>query len=162
MVTVFWVICMAGIAVVILMSGGKNALQGLQNLITITALPFAVIIVLMCIALIRELRHDPASIRHYYEHQAVSNAVIHGVREYGDNFALSIEPTAGDSDYATGGEFDSTAAEVTEWYARTDEEGHAIGYDYEAGRYVDDDPSVANGEFVSGSTDDDAQTPPAH
>ncbi|MER0086543.1 BCCT family transporter [Corynebacterium sp. KPL2805] len=161
-VTVFWVICMAGIAVVILMSGGKNALQGLQNLITITALPFAVIIVLMCIALIRELRHDPASIRHYYEHQAVSNAVIHGVREYGDNFALSVEPTAGDSDYATGGEFDSTAAEVTEWYARTDEEGHAIGYDYEAGRYVDDDPSVADGEFVSGSTDDDAQTPPAH
>ncbi|WP_284853481.1 BCCT family transporter [Corynebacterium sp. MSK072] len=161
-VTVFWVLCMAGIAVVILISGGKNALQGLQNLITITALPFAVIIVLMCIALIRELRHDPASIRHYYEHQAVSNAVIHGVRDYGDNFALSIEPTTGDSDYATGGEFDSTAAEVTEWYARTDEEGHAIGYDYEAGRYVEDDPSVADGEFVSGSGEDDAQTPPSH
>ncbi len=161
-VTVFWVLCMAGIAVVILMSGGKNALQGLQNLITITALPFAVIIVLMCIALIRELRHDPASIRHYYEHQAVSNAVIHGVRDYGDNFALSIEPTTGDSDYATGGEFDSTAAEVTEWYARTDEEGYAIGYDYEAGRYVEDDPSVADGEFVSGSGEDDAQTPPSH
>lgn len=161
-VTVFWVLCMAGIAVVILMSGGKNALQGLQNLITITALPFAVIIVLMCIALIRELRHDPASIRHYYEHQAVSNAVIHGVRDYGDNFALSIEPTTGDSDYATGGEFNSTAAEVTEWYARTDEEGHAIGYDYEAGRYVEDDPSVADGEFVSGSGEDDAQTPPSH
>ncbi|WP_411703287.1 BCCT family transporter [Corynebacterium sp. LaCa142] len=162
MVTVFWVICMAGIAVVILMSGGENALRGLQNLITITALPFAVIIVLMCIALIRELRHDPASIRHYYEHQAVSNAVIHGVRDYGDNFALSVEPTEGDSDYATGGEFDSTAAEVTEWYARTDEEGHAVGYDYSAGRYVDDDPSVADGEFVSGSAEDDSQTPPAH
>ncbi|WP_411792135.1 BCCT family transporter [Corynebacterium macginleyi] len=161
MVTVFWVLCMAGIAVVILMSGGKNALQGLQNLITITALPFAVIIVLMCIALMKELRDDPASIRHYYEHQAVSNAVIHGVRDYGDNFALTVEPTAGDSDYATGGEFDSTAAEVTEWYARTDEEGHAIGYDYESGRFVDDDPSVADGEFVSGTAEDDAQTPPA-
>ncbi|WP_411776412.1 BCCT family transporter [Corynebacterium macginleyi] len=162
MVTVFWVLCMAGIAVVILMSGGKNALQGLQNLITITALPFAVIIVLMCIALMKELQDDPASIRHYYEHQAVSNAVIHGVRDYGDNFALTVEPTAGDSDYATGGEFDSTAAEVTEWYARTDEEGHAIGYDYESGRFVDDDPSVADGEFVSGTAEDDAQTPPAH
>ncbi|WP_411797398.1 BCCT family transporter [Corynebacterium macginleyi] len=162
MVTVFWVLCMAGIAVVLLMSGGKNALQGLQNLITITALPFAVIIVLMCIALMKELQDDPASIRHYYEHQAVSNAVIHGVRDYGDNFALAVEPTAGDSDYATGGEFDSTAAEVTEWYARTDEEGHAIGYDYESGRYVDEDPSVADGEFVSGTAEDDAQTPPAH
>ena len=65
------------------------------------------------------------------------------------------------TDYATGGEFDSTAAEVTEWYARTDEEGHAIGYDYESGRFVDDDPSVADGEFVSGTAEDDAQTPPA-
>lgn len=162
LVTIFWVICMAGIAVVILLAGGKNALQGLQNLITVTALPFAVIIVLMCIALVRELRHDPASIRHYYAEEAVSNAVIHGVREYGDNFALTVEPTDDDSDYATGGKFNSTAAEVTEWYARTDEEGHAVGYDYESGRYVDDDPSVANGEFVSGSGEDDAQTPPAH
>lgn len=162
LVTIFWVICMAGIAVVILLAGGKNALQGLQNLITVTALPFAVIIVLMCIALVRELRHDPASIRHYYAEEAVSNAVIHGVREYGDNFALTVEPTDDDSDYATGGKFNSTAAEVTEWYARTDEEGHAVGYDYEAGCYVDDDPSVADGEFVSGSGEDDAQTPPAH
>lgn len=162
LVTIFWVICMAGIAVVILLAGGKNALQGLQNLITVTALPFAVIIVLMCIALVRELRHDPASIRHYYAEEAVSNAVIHGVREYGDNFALTVEPTDDDSDYATGGKFNSTAAEVTEWYARTDEEGHAIGYDYEAGRYVEDDPSVADGEFVSGSGEDDAQTPPSH
>lgn len=162
LVTIFWVICMAGIAVVILLAGGKNALQGLQNLITVTALPFAVIIVLMCIALVRELRHDPAAIRDYYAEEAVSNAVIHGVREYGDNFALTVEPTDDDSDYATGGKFNSTAAEVTEWYARTDEEGHAIGYDYEAGRYVDDDPSVADGEFVSGSAEDDTQTPPAH
>lgn len=162
LVTIFWVICMAGIAVVILLAGGKNALQGLQNLITVTALPFAVIIVLMCIALVRELRHDPASIRHYYAEEAVSNAVIHGVREYGDNFALTVEPTDDGSDYATGGKFNSTAAEVTEWYARTDEEGHAVGYDYESGRYVDDDPSVADGEFVSGSGEDDAQTPPAH
>ena len=75
-VTVFWVVCMAGIAVVILLAGGRNALQGLQNLITVTALPFAVIIVLMCIALVRELRHDPASIRHFYEDEAVSNACL--------------------------------------------------------------------------------------
>ena len=146
-VTVFWVVCMAGIAVVILLAGGRNALQGLQNLITITSLPFAVIIVLMCIALVRELRHDPISIRHFYEDEAVSNAIVRGVRDYGDNFALSIEPTEGD--YATGAHFNSTAAEVTDWYARTDEEGHAVGYDYETGEYVDNDPSIKNGEFIS-------------
>ena len=146
-VTVFWVVCMAGIAVVILLAGGRNALQGLQNLITVTALPFAVIIVLMCIALVRELRHDPASIRHFYEDEAVSNAIVRGVRDYGDSFALSIEPTDGDN--ATGAHFNSTAAEVTDWYARTDEEGRAVGYDYEAGEYVDNDPSIKNGEFIS-------------
>ena len=146
-VTVFWVVCMAGIAVVILLAGGRNALQGLQNLITITSLPFAVIIVLMCIALVRELRHDPISIRHFYEDEAVSNAIVRGVGDYGDNFALSIEPTEGD--YATGAHFNSTAAEVTDWYARTDEEGHAVGYDYETGEYVDNDPSIKNGEFIS-------------
>lgn len=147
-VTIFWVVCMAGIAVVILLAGGRNALQGLQNLITVTALPFAVIIVLMCIALIRELRHDPAAIRTFYEDQAISNAVLQGVREHGDNFALAIEPIADDSDYATGAEFDSTAAEVTEWYARRDEDGHAVGYDYETGEYTDDDPTVKDGESL--------------
>ena len=102
----------------------------------------------MCISLIRELRHDPAAIRSFYEEQAVSNAVIHGVREHGDNFALAIQPTDDDSEYATGAEFDSTAAEVTEWYARTDEEGHAVGYDYETGEYTDDDPTVSDGESL--------------
>mgnify|MGYP007091255259 FL=1 len=101
----------------------------------------------MCIALVRELRHDPISIRHFYEDEAVSNAIVRGVRDYGDNFALSIEPTEGD--YATGAHFNSTAAEVTDWYARTDEEGHAVGYDYETGEYVDNDPSIKNGEFIS-------------
>ncbi|WP_339017425.1 BCCT family transporter [Corynebacterium hesseae] len=148
-VTIFWVMCMAGIAVVILLAGGRNALQGLQNLITVTALPFAVIIVLMCIALIRELRHDPAAIRTFYEEQAVSNAIIHGVRDHGDNFALAIEPTTDDSAYATGADFDSTAVEVTEWYARTDEDGHAVGYDYETGEYTDDDPTVKDGESLA-------------
>ena len=148
-ITVFWVLCMAGIAVVILLAGGRNALQGLQNLITITALPFAVIIVLMTIALVRELRNDPYSICRHYGEEAVSHAVVHGVREYGDDWALSIEPTEHSSEYATGSDFESTADEYTDWYARTDENGNAVGYDYDTGQYVDDDPTVEDGEFVS-------------
>ncbi|QNE89300.1 BCCT family transporter [Corynebacterium incognita] len=136
-VTTFWVLCMAGIAVVILLTGGQNALQGLQNLITITALPFAAIIVLMCVALVRELRNDPMSIRQYYEKQALANAVVKGVRKHGDDFAITVEPTDSESDYATGAEFDSTADEVTEWYVRTDEDGRELGYDYQSNEYVE-------------------------
>ncbi|WPF69417.1 BCCT family transporter [Corynebacterium sp. 21KM1197] len=136
-VTAFWALCMAGIAVVILLSGGDNALKGLQNLITITALPFALILVGMVVALLRELRHDPAAIRQDYQRRAVANAVVHGVREYGDNFALAVEPSR-EEEYATGADFDSAAEEVVEWYARTDEEGNRVGYDYETGEYLEE------------------------
>lgn len=136
-VTAFWALCMAGIAVVILLAGGDNALKGLQNLITITALPFAVILVGMVVALLRELRHDPAVIRQDYQHRAVANAVVHGVREYGDNFALAVEPSEA-GEYATGADFDSAAEEVVDWYARTDEEGNRVGYDYETGEYLEE------------------------
>ncbi|GAA2001951.1 BCCT family transporter [Brevibacterium samyangense] len=150
LVTAFWAVCMAGIAVVILLMGGRDALQGLQNLVTVTALPFCVIIVLMCVALVKELRNDPFSIRDDFRTAALENAVRQGVQEYGDNFALSVEPTAPDSDFAAGGEFDSTADEVTEWYTRTDEDGEPVEYDYEIGAYVDDngDPVDAEGNPI--------------
>ena len=88
-------------------------------------------------ALLRELRHDPAVIRQDYQHRAVANAVVHGVREYGDNFALAVEPS-GAGEYATGADFDSAAEEVVDWYARTDEEGNRVGYDYETGEYLEE------------------------
>ena len=135
-VTVFWGLCMAGIAVVILLAGGEDALQGLQNFITVTALPFAVVLVLMAIALLRELRTDPYTIRDDFQEQALSNAVVHGVRDHGDNFAIAVEETDADSDYATGGDFNSRAAEVTDWYTRTDEDGNPVDYDYERGEYI--------------------------
>ncbi|MBB5830793.1 BCCT family transporter [Brachybacterium aquaticum] len=139
LVTAFWVLCMSGIAVVILLFGGENALSGLQNLVVITALPFAVILVLMAVALWKELRNDPMAIRDRYQEAAVEHAVKQGVAEYGDHFALAIEPTAPGSEYAAGGEFDSTAPEVTEWYARTDEDGNPVDYDYVRGVYLDAD-----------------------
>lgn len=59
-----------------------------------------------------------------------------GIREYGDDFALSVEQTERDSEYSAGAEFDSTSEEATGWYVRTDEEGEPIPYDYEAGEYI--------------------------
>lgn len=143
-VTVFWALCMAGIAVVILLFGGQNALQGLQNLIVVTALPFAVILVLMAIALVKLLRSDPYTIRSRYEEVAVEQAVRYGVSQYGDHFALSVEPTDTDDHRATGSDFDSTAPEVTEWYARTDEDGNPVEYDYSTGTYTSEIQTVAD------------------
>ncbi|CAM4016265.1 BCCT family transporter [Helcobacillus massiliensis] len=135
-VTAFWAILMAGIAVVILLMAGKDALQGLQNLITITALPFAVVLVLMAVALFKEMRTDPLVIRSDYEKSAVANAVRYGIEEHGDNFSLRVIPEEGE--YAAGAGYDSHAEELTDWYARTDEDGNPVAYDYEIGAYLDE------------------------
>lgn len=140
LITAFWAVAMAGIAVVMLLMGGSNALQGLQNLITITALPFSVVLVLMAVALFKEMRTDPMIIRRSFEKAAVSNAIVHGIADYGDNFELAVTPTAPDSERAAGAAFDSTADEVTEWYTRTDEDGNVIEFDYATGEYVADSP----------------------
>lgn len=139
LVTAFWALCMAGIAVVMLLSGGKNALQGLQNLITITALPFAVILGLITVALLQELRNDPFMIRIRYEESALKNAVRQGVSEYGDNFALEVTPTEVDDEFAAGADFDSAAPEVTDWYVRTDADDNPVEYDYATGEYLNED-----------------------
>ncbi|WIK81957.1 BCCT family transporter [Micrococcus lylae] len=139
LVTAFWAVCMAGIAVVMLLTGGDTALSGLQNLITITALPFSVVIVLMAIALFRELRNDPQAIREHYKDEALEKAVRLGIEDHGDDFTLAVQPVAADSPYAVGGDFDSTAAEVTDWYQRRDEDGNEVAYDYETGEYLDED-----------------------
>ncbi|WP_296136758.1 BCCT family transporter [uncultured Tessaracoccus sp.] len=138
-VTAFWALCMAGIAAVMLLMGGRDVLQGLQNLITITALPFSVILVLMAVALVREMRLDPMMLRQRYEQAAVANAVRHGIVEHGDHFELSI--SRGDPDAQVLADFDSTAEDVTSWYTRTDEEGNPVEYDYDTGTYPDDPPA---------------------
>ena len=137
-ITVFWALCMAGIAVVMLLTGGDTALTGLQNLITITALPFTVVLVLMAVALQRELANDPFAIRDRYQRAAVEKATVRGLVEYGDDFAFTVERTPPGSWYAAGEGFDSTAAEITDWYRRTDEDGNPVEYDYVLGEYLDD------------------------
>lgn len=136
LVTAFWALCMAGIAVVILVAGGADALQGLQNFITVTALPFTVIIFGMCVALIRELRNDPYIIRYRYEENVLANAVREGVRKHGDEFALAVDPVTSPKNNAAGRDFDSTAEENTSWYQRTDEDGNPVDYDYDKGEYL--------------------------
>ena len=137
-VTVFWGLCMAGIAVVMLLIGGQNALTGLtglQNLITITALPFTLIMFAMAVALHKDLRRDPMIIREQYSRWAVDKSVRHGIDEYGDDFTFAVEH-APDSKWATGADFDSSAPEVTDWYQRADEDGNPVDYDYETGEFT--------------------------
>ena len=64
--------------------GLRLALTGLQHLITITALPFTVVLVLLAVGLQRELADDPFAIRDRYQRAAAEKATVRGLVEYGD------------------------------------------------------------------------------
>lgn len=134
-IVVFWGLAMMGIAVVMLLVGGSTALEGLQNLIIVSALPFAVILLLMMIAFAKDLHTDPMMIRAEYAEQAIENAVKAGIDEHGDDFALTIEKAP--EGQGAGEDFDSHGSDVTDWYQRHDEEGEPVDYDYRAGEYAD-------------------------
>ena len=134
-VTAFWGLMMMGIAVVMLLAGGEDTLSALQNLTILIALPFSVVLVLMIVALFRDLATDPAAIRADYAATALSNAARRGIEQYGDDFELAIRRAP--EGRGAGAAFDSTAPHVTEWYRRTDEEGNAVDYDYATGTWAD-------------------------
>lgn len=151
MITAFWALCMAGIAVVMLLVGGSSALTGLQNFITVTALPFTFVIVLMCVGLVKDLRSDPQTLRVNYTQQALKSMVRRGIEKHGDDFAISIEPTSSTSKYAAGATFDSKAEDLTAWYQRTDADGNPVNYDYATGEYLDDKGDTIETDALDGS-----------
>jgi choline/carnitine/betaine transport len=95
-VVVFWGVVMGGIAIVMLLAGGDGdeageALSGIQSITIIMAAPFALVMVLLCVALSRDLRHDPLMQRHVRSQEAVGQAVEYGTRAYGGDFRLSVK-----------------------------------------------------------------------
>ncbi|SDM96846.1 BCCT family transporter [Streptomyces wuyuanensis] len=94
-VVVFWgTVTGAVAAVMLLIGGGKgDALAGLQNLTILVAAPFLVVMIAMCFALMRDLRHDPIIVRGERGEEAVDLAVIAGHERYDGDFELRIGPT---------------------------------------------------------------------
>ena len=74
-----------------LLVGGDSALTGLQNITIVAALPFVVVMVGLCFALVKDLRQDPLMVRRRYAAAAVEQAVVDGVTRHGDDFTLSVE-----------------------------------------------------------------------
>ena len=128
-IVIFWGLCLAGIAIVMLLVGGDNALAGMQNLVIVSALPFAVIMCGMMISLFKDLRKDPATLRSRFATAAVDKAISTGLAEHGDDFALQVEHAEGHR--AAGQDFDSHDPSVTEWYRQTDEDGKEIDFEYQ-------------------------------
>ncbi|WP_369135025.1 BCCT family transporter [Modestobacter sp. I12A-02662] len=91
-IVVFWGVVMGAVAAIMLLVGGDDALTGLQNLTIIAALPFALVMVGMAVALAKDLRSDPLVLRRAYATGAVEQAVVKGITRHGDDFGLVVEP----------------------------------------------------------------------
>ncbi|MDG4862387.1 BCCT family transporter [Streptomyces sp. T-3] len=110
-VVVFWGVVTGGVAAVMLLigDGEDNALKGLQNLTILAAAPFAVVMVGMCVAMMRDLRQDPLIVRGEKGEEAIEMAVIAGHEQYDGDFELRIGPAPADTE---GGSGDSAPAEA--------------------------------------------------
>lgn len=93
-VVIFWGVATGAAAAIMLVAGGSDALSGLQTVTIIAALPFVLIMIGMCVALVRDLSQDPMMVRRKYAAKAIDAAVVAGVSAHGDDFALSVDPTA--------------------------------------------------------------------
>jgi choline/carnitine/betaine transport len=88
---VFWGVATGAVAAVMLSVGGDSALTGLQNITIVAALPFALVMIGLSWALVKDLRNDPLMVRRRYAEAAVEKAIVTGATLHGDDFALSVE-----------------------------------------------------------------------
>src|SRR6478736_6042700 len=92
---IFWGAATGAVAAVMLLVGGEDALSGLQNVTIVAALPFLVIMVGLAVALVKDLSRDPLIVRREIAVAAMEQAVVTGVTEHGDDFALMVEEAPG-------------------------------------------------------------------
>jgi choline/carnitine/betaine transport len=99
-VVVFWGVVMGAIAAIMLAIGAAQAgegaedtaLTGIQQITIISAAPFALVMVALCIGLAKDLYHDPLMRRDRRAVAAVEQAIDHGTKTYGDEFIVSVKP----------------------------------------------------------------------
>ena len=89
-VVIFWGSVMGAVAVLMLITGGEDALSGIQNLTILVAAPFVVIMVMLCFALGRDLRRDPMILRDVKGAEIIEQAVDYATARHGTDFYLRV------------------------------------------------------------------------
>ena len=91
-VVIFWGAVMGAVAVLMLITGGENALDGITNFTILVAAPFVVIMVLLCFALFKDLRRDPVVLREKKGAEVIEQAVDWATNRHGDDFYVKVAP----------------------------------------------------------------------
>ncbi len=92
---IFWGALTGTVAAIMLAIGDPanpgEALTGLQNLTIVVALPFVIVMVLLCLALYRDLRRDPMMLRHLRGTELIEKAVLYGAVKHGEEFYIVVQ-----------------------------------------------------------------------
>ncbi|MPV49722.1 MULTISPECIES: BCCT family transporter [unclassified Pseudactinotalea] len=113
-VTAVWGMLLGGTAVALLLAGGQDALNGLQSLMMVSALPFAIIVIGIMIAWARDLHTDPYILRQRYARTAIAQGVRRAIADHGDDFVF--ESSEVDADEGAGAWLDTGDPALVEWY----------------------------------------------
>lgn len=113
-VTITWGLLLSGTATSLLLAGGQDALSGLQSIMVVSALPFAVILIGMMISWTKELHTDPYLLRRHYAQSAIAQGVRLGIAKHGDDFVFGASEVAADE--GAGSWLDSEDPKLTAWY----------------------------------------------
>lgn len=112
--TIAWGAALAATGIILLVAGGSDTVAALQALVTISALPFALILILLMVAWWRDLSTDPLELRTKFADAAIDEGVRRGIQMHGDSFAFSSGQTAPERGAGSG--LDSEDASLTQWY----------------------------------------------
>ncbi|KAB0547773.1 BCCT family transporter [Pseudomonas argentinensis] len=92
---IFWGALTGAVAAIMLAIGDPRdpgaALTGLQNLTIVVALPFVVVMALLCVALYRDLRKDPMMLRDLRGSELIEKAVLYGAVKHGEEFYFVVK-----------------------------------------------------------------------
>ncbi len=83
---IFWGLLTGAVASVMLLAGGDEpaaALSGLQRITIVAALPFVIVMLLLCFALLKDLRRDPLALHRRLATSVVDRAIRTGVEQHG-------------------------------------------------------------------------------
>ncbi|MCS5715725.1 BCCT family transporter [Herbiconiux sp. CPCC 205716] len=113
-VIITWGLLLGAAALALLLAGGETALAGLQAIMVVSALPFALIVIGIMVAWTRELRTDPYMMRHRFARAAIAQGVRRGIADHGDDFVFGATEVAAHEGAGKG--IDTADPALTEWY----------------------------------------------
>lgn len=97
---IFWGVSTGAVAAAMLLAGGDDpaaALNGLKNITIVSALPFVVVMLVLCVALWKDLSRDPLVLKQELATQVLAETVDSGVERH-DGEPFELTTSASDED----------------------------------------------------------------